>query len=952
MYDFTQIEKKWQHKWQAAKIFESDADLSRKKFFCHFTYPYVNAYPHLGHFYTLMRPEVFGRFKRLQGYNVLMPQAWHATGSPIITAAKRVQEKEEKQLKILKDMGIDDSIELKKFEEAKYWIEFFAPEFTKDFKAMGIGTDWRRTYYTTELNPWYDRFIRWQFNKLKEKNYVIQGKFPVVWCTKCHNPVSDHSRSEGEGETPQEFTLMKFSLVDYDTNDDAVSGDKKVFLIAATLRPETLFGITNMWVNPKVTYVQAIVDGEQWIISKECFAKLGFQDHTLSLQKEVVGTSLLGKYCLTPMSHKKVIILPGEFSNPAIGSGIVTSVPSHASFDWMGLVELKNNKAYCEKFGLDYSEINLLTPISLIALEGYGEHAAEDVCKRLKITSTKQEALLEQAKKEVYKAEHFSGIMKANTAQYAGMKVEEAKELIKKELVAHHESTSFYELTGRVVCRCLTPSIVKIVEDQWFIDYANPEWKAVTKKALQKIRLYPEIARAQFEYTIDWLKAWACSREEGLGTKLPWDEKWLIESLSDSTIYLAFYPISHYLQQVNPAKITDAVFDYIMLDKGKKPEIEFIDQMKQEFDYWYPFDFNSSGKDLIQNHLTFALFNHTAIFPEKKWPNGYGLNGWVMVDGKKMSKSLGNFILMRELIPKYSADASRFTIMNGGEGMDDPNWDNKFAESFKVKLEQFYTFCIDHYRKGTDDWRSIDQWMESVLHDTIKEVTFFMEETLFRTASQKIFFELNKALKWYFKRTKNNPNQKLLGQVIEAQVIMMSVFTPFVCEEIWEKIGKQGFVSQATWPQYQEEKINKQFVYAEQLIATVVDDISSVLKLVKITPQKIILFTAEQWKYELFAVLRAEFEKTRNPHIILKNVLSHDQFKQYGDVVSAIVQRTLKSGIVHTLALAEQEYQSLVDALSYLQDEYSLAVTVVKAIDAEHPKAKQALPGRPSLLVE
>ncbi|MBI5392417.1 leucine--tRNA ligase [Candidatus Woesearchaeota archaeon] len=959
--DFQQIERKWQHRWEKAKIFEADADPNKKKFFCHFTYPYVNAYPHLGHFYTLMRPEILARFKRLQNYNVLMPQAWHATGSPIITAAQRVKEKEEKQLKILKDMGITDQEQLKRFEDPKYWIEYFMPEFTKDFKAMGISTDWRRSYFTTELNPWYDKFIRWQFNKLKEKNYVIKGRFPVVWCVKCKNPVSDHARSEGEGETPQEFTALKFAVENFaklqNSPNQAIRAegtlDKDcVFLIAATLRPETLFGITNIWINPKTTYIQAKVNDEHWIISKECLEKLKFQDKSVAIEKELPAVELLGKYVFVPKLDKQILILPGEFCNPAIGSGIVMSVPSHAPHDWLGLVEIKNDKTVAEKYHLDFTAINLITPIGLISMEGYSEHPAKDACEKRKIKSTKQLELLEEAKKELYKAEFFAGIMKDNTEKYQGMKVEQAKELIKKELLQLNQSDVFYELTGKVVCRCLTPSIIKIVEDQWFIDYGNKEWKETAKKALSKIRLYPEHSRPQFEYTIDWLKAWACTREEGLGTKLPWDEKWLIESLSDSTIYLAFYPISHYIQKINPEKINDEVFDYIMLDKGKQPDIEYITEMKTEFEYWYPFDFNSSGKDLIQNHLTFALFNHTAIFPEKYWPNGYGLNGWVTVDGKKMSKSLGNFILMRDLPEKYSADASRFTIMNGGENMDDPNWDNAFAASFKSKLEQFYAFCAENYNKGSEEWRNIDQWFESKLNESIKEVTYFMEETLFRTASQKMFFELNKSLKWYLKRTNNKPNRRLLSQFIESQLIMLSPFTPFICEEIWETIGKKEFIAKASWPIHDETKVNKQLDLEEQLIETILDDTLAVMNLVKITPQKMTLFVADNWKYDLCIALRTEYSKTKNPGIITKSIMAKKEFRKHGEDVMKIMQRTLKSGIMNILHNDDEEYTALCNAKQYLETELKITVEIQHEKNSNDKKAQQALPGKPSIVIK
>ncbi len=84
MLDTQAIEKKWQQRWKEAKVFEADAQPGKKKFFCTFPYPYINAYPHIGHLYTIMRVEAFARYKRLQGYNVLFPQAWHATGSPIL----------------------------------------------------------------------------------------------------------------------------------------------------------------------------------------------------------------------------------------------------------------------------------------------------------------------------------------------------------------------------------------------------------------------------------------------------------------------------------------------------------------------------------------------------------------------------------------------------------------------------------------------------------------------------------------------------------------------------------------------------------------------------------------------------------------------------------------------------------------------------------------------------
>merc|ERR1719223_2318052 len=93
---------------------------------------------------------------------------------------------------------------------------------------------------------------------------------------------------------------------------------------------------------------------------------------------------------------------------------------------------------------------------------------------------------------------------------------------------------------------------------------------------------------------------------------------------------------------------------------GQVPEncdidLEKLDKMRREFEFWHPYDVRVSGKDLIKNHLTFALYQHTAIFPEKHWPAGVRTNGFLLLNGKKMAKSEGNFLTLRQSIEIYSA---------------------------------------------------------------------------------------------------------------------------------------------------------------------------------------------------------------------------------------------------------------------------------------------------------
>src|SRR3989344_4786642 len=113
MHNFKELEAKWQKKWADSKIFEANIS-DKEKFFLTFPYPYVNLSPHIGHFYTIMRVETFARYKRLKGFNVLFPQGWHCTGSPIVAAANRVKENEPKIIESLQKEGFSDE-EIKSF---------------------------------------------------------------------------------------------------------------------------------------------------------------------------------------------------------------------------------------------------------------------------------------------------------------------------------------------------------------------------------------------------------------------------------------------------------------------------------------------------------------------------------------------------------------------------------------------------------------------------------------------------------------------------------------------------------------------------------------------------------------------------------------------------------------------------------------------------------------------
>jgi len=166
---------------------------------------------------------------------------------------------------------------------------------------------------------------------------------------------------------------------------------------------------------------------------------------------------------------------------------------------------------------------------------------------------------------------------------------------------------------------------------QWYITYGEEEWRALAEKCLAQLDTFSDEIRNAFKGAFDWMKQWACSRLYGLGTKLPWDPVYLIDSLSDSTIYMAYYTIAHFLHSdlnghkigagnIKASSMTPAVFDYIFLGKDIPSDTDIshdiLKKMRAEFTYWYPVDLRVSGKDLVPNHLLFFIYNHVAMFPE------------------------------------------------------------------------------------------------------------------------------------------------------------------------------------------------------------------------------------------------------------------------------------------------------------------------------------------------
>lgn len=876
-----EIEAQVQKWWGEKEIFRADSletpPKPGERFFGNFPYPYMNGYLHLGHAFSLSKLEFASAYHRLRGANVLLPFAFHCTGMPVKASADKLSReiqlfgdppifpstpedqisdpdlelgeevgenqgvaekskgKKSKaaakasstkfQWEIMRSYGLSDA-EISKFQDPYHWLIYFPPLAMEDLKAFGLGCDWRRSFITTEVNPFYDSFVRWQMRKLKKMGKIVKDLRYTIYSPLDGQPCADHDRASGEGVLPQEYTLVKMEVIPpFPPKLRALEG-RKVFLAAATLRPETMYGQTNAWVLPDGKYgAFEINDTDVFILSERAALNLAYQKLSRVPEKpsclaELTGYDLIGLPLKSPLAFNEIIYaLPMLSILIDKGTGIVTSVPSDSPDDFMALHDLKTKPVFRAKFGVKDEWVLPFEVIPIINTPEFGDKSAEKICKDYGIQSQNEKEKLAEAKKLIYRGGFYEGTM--IVGEYAGMRVQEAKNLIRSKLLELGQAVVYSEPEKKVISRSGDECVVALT-DQWYITYGEPEWKQKAEECLASMNLYSNEVRHGFEHTLSWLNQWACSRSFGLGTRLPWDEDFLVESLSDSTLYMIYYTISHLLQKgnlygsdtssVKPEQMTDEAWDFVFCGSPFPKSSDIcpcvLRKMKQEFEYWYPFDVRTSGKDLIQNHLTFCIYNHTAILAKHHWPRGFRCNGHIMLNSEKMSKSTGNFMTIRQAIQEFSADATRFSLADAGDGMDDANFVFETANAAILRLTKEISWMQEviegesSFRKGPSSTYA-DRVFANEINIEVKMTEKNYSEFMFREALKTGFYDLQAARDEYrFSCGMGGMNRDLLWRFMDVQTRLMTPICPHFAEYVWkELLRNEGFVVKAGWPE-------------------------------------------------------------------------------------------------------------------------------------------------------
>jgi len=343
------------------------------------------------------------------------------------------------------------------------------------------------------------------------------------------------------------------------------------------------------------------------------------------------------------------------------------------------------------------------------------------------------------------------------------------------------------------------------------------------------------------------------------------------------------------------------------------------------------------------------------------------VNGSVLMEGKKMSKSFGNIVPLREAVRTYGADPLRASILGTAELMQDADFSTSLAGSTKEKLERIYESAMEVIKQpgGGGPMDLPERWLLSRLQRRIGAATNAMERFRVREAVNQVVYEMDLDLQWYRRWSSvggRAPSGAVLRRFLEARIRMMAPFAPHLAEEIWEKIGGEGLIAHAKWPEANESEIDAVAEETEDLIRRTLDDTADIIKVTALKPKRIIYYTAAPWKWNAYS--RALVAGDLEMKALMKDLMKVPELKERAKDLPTFVQR-ITEDLVKTSEEAKQrranftkkdEFQAISHALKFFEEEFKARAEVFVEEDESKydPKgrARLSLPLRPAIYIE
>ena len=630
MYDFKEVEKKWQDIWEKNGCFNALNDSEKPHYYILVEFPYPSGSGlHVGHVRSYTAQDAMARMKRMQGYNVLYPMGYDSFGAPA------------------------EQYAIKTHQHPKNVVKQNVETFSKQMKSIGFSFDWSRAFSTSD--PEYYKWTQWQFLQFYKMGMAYKADVPVNWCPTCKTVLSNEDAAGGVCERCGSSVELKeksqwmLKMSDYaedllagleDTNfADRVklgqinwigksTGASVIFKIKEvddtlevyTTRPDTIFGTTYMVISPEHEYLNKykdIIKNMDEISKYQSDARKKSELERTELNKEKTGVLIDGLTAINPVTEKEMPIFVSDYVLAGYGTGAVMGVPAHDTRDY----------EFAKKFGLEIIEVIEGGDISKEAYTGDGVHVNSDFLNGLNKEDSIKEIIDYMEKKKcgtkktnykmrdwIFSRQRFWGepipMIYCDKCGWVPMNEEDLPLVLPD--VPNYEPTE----TGE--------SPLAAIEE--FVNTTCPKCGAPAKRET------------------DTMPNWAGS----------------------SWYFLRF------------------------MDAHNKEEFASMDAMK----YWDKVDWYNGGMEHTARHLLYARFWVQMLYKLGLVPNKEMIwtrvsHGMILgSDNQKMSKSKGNVINPDDIINEYGADTLRLYEMFMGDYQMDAPWNTDSLKGCKRFIDR------------------------------------------------------------------------------------------------------------------------------------------------------------------------------------------------------------------------------------------------------------------------
>ncbi len=946
----------WQEAWARAGLASAHRDGARRKFFALNAYPGPSGFLHVGHLRAYAYLDAVARYRRMLGEVVLLPFGVHASGLPAVAWAQKVRDRDPSTLEQLAQAGVGPE-EIQRQEDPEEAARFFLRSYVSVLDAIGVLYD-PATALTT-IDDDYRAFIRWQFRTLAREGTLVQAAHYASVCPVC-GPVAVDA-AETDLSSGGDAEVVRYTTVPFALDDGRI-------LLAATLRPETVYGVTNLWLAPRSSLVVWHHGERAYLVARDGAERL-VEQHGGRIGHPVEAGELLGRPVTVPLAGHRVPILESAVVDPAVGTGVVMSVPAHAPADAAALSELSEESrgllTGTPPVLLRVPEEGALSPSEAELLRGHGT-PAEKALRAVGARGLGDRGRLDEATERLYRLEFVRGTM--TVPALTGVRVREARERIADELEAGGKSFSLQQFTKPVLCRNGHAVIIRRLDDQWFLHYGDPEWKALTRETIARLATFPEEYARELPGIIDWFEDRPCTRHgRWLGTPFPLDPAWTIEPIADSTFYMAYFVVRRFVStgRLRTEQLTDAFFDYVFLGRGDgEPGVprELLEEVRSEFLYFYPLDVNFGGKEHKRVHFPVFLYTHAKLLPPELQPRAIFVNGWITgTTGAKLSKkgitaSGGRIPPIDDAFERWGPDALRLFYTVAASPAADIEFDPAPVDAAAARLDEVARL-VRGSQGDADGPPELDAWLLSRLHDVVARVRAAYDRLDLRAAGEATFVELAAILRRYYAR--GGVPGRATDAYARAWVLLLAPIAPHLAEELGE--GRFGsLVATQSFPAPDRFPSSHPAEAREAYLERVEEDLRSVLRPLaekgEATPEELLFYLAAPWKATVEEWLREALDRGEAPTIrsIMERAAHHPEVASARGEIARYVERVLPSLRSTPGKLPSvDEAETLRSAEGYLLRRYgvkSIAVYREAEAAAHDPKGRRerARPGQPA----